>query len=249
LFGGVSNKLLVHVIQVKGGYRVFHVKDDAFQAKFFKTPREAKQFLKTIKKPFELGSLSPKLIKEDSYIKKRLTGILGEGNFTQRIKDTYSGKRKIFDLIDNMGGRYPVSRLKDTLGYRIVTDTKKEVLRKVRLIKKDLKAKNEFVTVKQVDKKKKKQTGYRAKHIIAKTPEGQLYEIQVMTAVMKKWHAWDHKMVYKSDYPKGEYLDKLIKYSRAVAGYARNLEDGVKSSMPDYKEFGILEKDAFPDGI
>ena len=245
LFSGIPKNLLVHVMEVPNGFRVFRLKDEAFESFMFSSQKEAKKFLKTLQEPLELGSISPKLGKELIRIKKNLGQIIGDEKITQRIKDTYSVKRKIFRLIDDTDGSYPMSRLKDLIGFRVIVKSKNDKSKIVEKLKKELG--EEFVSLKNINKVE--QTGYRATHIIGRTPGGQLYEVQVVTEMMKKWHAWDHKYVYKSIYPPGEYQDKLIQYSRSVAHHVRRLEDGKKSKMPHHEKFGILEKDAFKEEI
>lgn len=246
LFGGIPRQALLHIIEVPtGGYRVFRLKDGNFVSKYIESHYEAKKFLQSMGAPLDLGSHSSRLGKELLVIKKQLGQIIGPENISNRIKDNYSVKRKIFKLIDKSEGSMPLAKLKDLIGFRVVVNNKKQVLQMVQKLKVGLN--DGLVKIKSVNKTD--QTGYRAVHIIAKSPQGQYYEIQVMTELMKKWHAWDHKYVYKSIYPPGEYLDHLIDYSRRVARHVRRLEDGKKSVMPDYRDYNILEKDAFKTDI
>lgn len=142
------------------------------------------------------------------------------------------------------------SDISDLMGFRFVVDNPEDVDRVAKEIQFALGENSQsplrYVQTELTDKKKR---GYRAKHLIAQTKEGERFEIQIRTQAMNLWAEWDHAL-YKRAVNTGDELsleERLLQeYSQDVVAYIKAGEDGVKPLGPRPRDERIPLRYRFP---
>jgi|GEM_PF-3705374 len=172
-----------------------------------------------------------------------------------RIKAFDSLRGKFFKFVEN--GRLEINpmELADTVGLRFSVGKPAEAARLERQVIGDLRAKGFDV----VEFPKDMSDGYRAMHLIGTDPKtGLKFEVQVLSENMHNWDKWARGRAYKPDFERfrtlyGQNADAQIKrmgdYSREVAFYVRQIDDGAKSDPAKWKamaaKYSVAEEDQF----
>lgn len=94
---------------------------------------------------------------------------------------------------------------------------------------------------------KTKDEGYRAHHLLMRTPGGFIMELQVKTQAQNAWAEWSHNNVYKNDdlkvkNEKGEMVTHpdAQKYANDVSAHLDKIDRGQTSTLPEAPE--IIKK-------
>jgi len=108
----------------------------------------------------------------------------------------------------------------DIIGFRIICPFFSDILTVVQKIR-------EMSGIQVVKEKdyitNPKQSGYQSYHILAKTDDGMLFEIQIRTIALDFWAALEHKLRYK----------KSIKNEALLAGELKRVADNISALDSD----------------
>lgn len=187
--------------------------------------------------------------------------LLSEALRLKGLPHDYGGRTKTYEsLYDKVLRKLALSPRKrpvvnasdisDLMGFRFVVDNPEDVERVASEIQYALgENPKSALHYLRTEPPNKKNRGYRAKHLIAETKDGERFEIQVRTQAMNQWAEWDHA-IYKRAVSTGDSVtleeQRLRDYSKDVVDYIKAAEDGVKPLPPRPRGEKIPIRDRFP---
>ncbi len=145
--------------------------------------------------------------------------------------DVISAKMRAKDsesLLNKMNGKwdkYTLNQVTDGIGARVVVrnmlELDKAVAKSERLLNMKAIEHEDFIARPQ-------SAGYRAVHMLMRTPNGMIMELQIKTENQNTWSIWSHEKIYKpKDGTPSLWRDKAIgAYSKAVSDHLAKLDMG-----------------------
>ena len=153
----------------------------------------------------------------------------GATHFASRMKDEES----LFEKISKRKPDRSLNTMTDVIGARGLTDSvdaQQEML-------KSIKDKVKIVEMEDMSTKSRKD-GYRAIHVIMRTPSNKLAELQLKTYRQQIWSGFTHDHIYKGD-PAIKNDPDVLKYTIAISDHLAKLdkgEDADQSEVPEVPE-------------
>jgi ppGpp synthetase/RelA/SpoT-type nucleotidyltranferase len=142
----------------------------------------------------------------------------GASHFSSRMKDTNSLYTKMKGRLSNRS----LNTVSDVIGARALAnslDDQKSLLDKVR--------ENYNVVELEDSSDKPRSDGYRAIHVLFRTPSGKLGELQLKTHRQQAFSGFTHDVIYKGP-PEIKNDPEVKKYSMDLSNYLHGLDKGEK---------------------
>jgi phage portal protein BeeE/ppGpp synthetase/RelA/SpoT-type nucleotidyltranferase len=153
------------------------------------------------------------------------------------VRDQFQREKKEGSLLDKMRGKWTdktLDQVTDGLGGRFIFDSQEELDRAViksgRLAGLTILEHRDFL-------KDGKGDGYNATHLLVRTPNGFVAEVQFKTHNQDVWSSWGHDGIYKAPAPKDNRPDfskdaAAKDYAKAVGLYLAEIDLGRVPSTP-----------------
>lgn len=158
----------------------------------------------------------------------------GASHFASRLKDPSSLEGKMKGRLQNRS----LNTVTDVIGSRALAETLKDQ----KSILNSVKKKYEIVELEDASEFPRRD-GYRAVHILFKTPSGKIGELQIKTHNQQLFAGYTHDKIYKGD-PKIKNSAEVKKYTRDLSNHLHNLDKGGHDDPEQRPEEPKILKDA-----
>lgn len=244
----VERYRLNHLMQSGGELEVLIPKGGgSFELVKARNFSHAETLLSAIREPIDLeGLIASRIPARDELLGllKPLERTEPDIKVTERTKELFSLKTKLFDKVRKKGASFRLDQIDDIVGARLAAPTREAAARLASRLYEIEGLKVEKFEPIAYDR------GYRATHVTVRSTRGDVYEVQVMTHRMLAWVQWNAKRVYKSPLSRDSAaFQRLAAYDREIINYLNALDAGstVLPPKPSAEKYRIPAEDVFPE--